>query len=155
MQIEQTYKPMKKVLFKFYGVNFLMGIILYIAYRFFIINKLTNNDNWFDKIISIIDAFLNVQFAIIFLAVIVFSSLTFFLNLIEKIRENYFLSLLTFLGIPLLLTIYLIFGLFNDYNYDQTSGSPLINIVMFSMIYLFIITIEFFLFRKTLKNINK
>ena len=143
---------MKKLFCKFYGVNFLIGIILYNVYRLFNINKQTNDNKWFDTILNILDIWLNIHFEMIYLIVIAMGSLTFFLNLNGKIRNNYFLSLFTFLGIPLSFTVYLIVGLFNDYNYDHTNKSPLATIVMFSMIYLFIITIEFILFRKKLKK---
>ena len=146
---------MKKLLFKFYGVNFFIGIILYIAYRLFIINKPTNDNNWFDTILNILDIWLNIHFAIIYLIVIAIGSLTFFLNLNAKIKNNYLLSFLTFLGIPLIFTICLIVALFNDYNFDYTNDSPLTTILVFSIIYLFILTIEFFLFRNKLKNMNE
>jgi hypothetical protein len=152
-QIEQKHKQMKKLLFKFYGVNFLISLIWYIAYRLFIINTPTNDNNWFDTILNILDIWLNIHFAMIYLIVIVIGSFTFFLNINEKIRNNYLLSLLTFLGIPLFFTIYLLVGSFNDYSISIKN--PLATMTMFSMIYLFIITIEFFLFRKKLKNITE
>ena len=147
---------MKKLLFKVYGINLIIGVLLYFGYRYYIIIKPDRNtDGWFDTIINIIDIFLNIHFALIFIAIIVLSSLTFSLNLNAKIRNNYLLSLLTFIGIPLFCTVCLIVGLFNDYNYNNTNESPLTTITMFSIIYLLILTIEFFLFRKKMKSINE
>lgn len=141
---------MKKLIYKFYGINFLISIALFFTYRIAFIGKNTTTQNWFSEILYILDIWLNIHFAMVYLIVMIFGSLTFFLNLIAKIRNNYLLSLLTFLGIPLISVGYLII---TDHYSD--SESPMTTLVSFSIIYLFFITIEFLLFRKKLKNMNR
>lgn len=141
---------MIKLIFKFYAVNFLVSIALFFIYRIGFVGNKTTTDNGFDTILLFLDIFLNIQFAMIFLIVMVFGSLTFFLNIIAKIRCNYFLSLLTFIAIPLVCVICLIVNLFMDgllFN-----NSPLTTLVGFSIIYILITAIEFILFRKGMKK---
>ena len=139
-----------RLTFKFYAANFLISIALFFIYRIGFVGNKQITRNWFDLIINILDIFLNIHFAVIFLIVMVFSSITIFLNIIAKIRRNYFLSLLTFLAIPLGCIIYLIINLWVDV--QSNNDSPLTTLVVFSIIYTFITVIEFLLFRKKIKK---
>lgn len=137
---------MKKLLLKIYGANFLLSIALYFVYRFFFI-KSGIADNWVDKVLDILDIFLNIQFSAIFLIVAIFGSLTFFLNLNGHIRNNYILSLLAFLGIPLICFIFLVVTFFPFLNYDLDEY-PLTTVTAFTAIYLLLNIGEFLIFRR-------
>jgi hypothetical protein len=107
------------------------------------------------NILYIIDILLNLGFSLIYLAVMVFGSLSFFLNLIEKIRNNSFLSFLAFSGIPLICVIYLGTNvLIEIYQYNY---SFIIRPLVFLIVYLLCTGVEFLMFRKKVKkhlNIN-
>jgi len=141
---------MKKIIFKFWIINFLIIITLYVIYRIVLIETNSTDGNLFETFLSILHVLLNLSFAIIYLIGMFLCSLTFFLNLIQNIRDNYFLSLLTFLGIPSVCVIYLIINTLIDiYSYN---GSVLTTFVIFSIIYLFLAAIEFLIFRKKIKS---
>jgi hypothetical protein len=76
-------------------------------------------------------------------------SLPFFLNLFKQIRNNYFLSLHTFLGLPTAFLIYFII----DTSFDYHSKNVLTNFVTFSLIYLLITAIEFLIFRMRISKL--
>ena len=141
---------MKKIILKFWIINLLISIILYFIYRIVIIEKNTLNDtSFFEKITILLDILLNLYFAIVFLVAMIICSLTFFLNLIEKIRNNYFLSFLTFLGLPIVFVMYLVVIVAIDICTNKVN--ILGTFLLFSIFYLFIATIEFLLFRKNPK----
>lgn len=142
---------MKKIVFKFWLINLAMSVILFFIYRITIIETKTIDGNWFEKILNFLDIFLNIHFALFFLITAVFCSLTFFLNLIKNIRNNCYLSALTFLGIPLILVVYLVINVLIDiYLYND---SILKIVTIFFIIYLFIASVEFFTYRKRIKRI--
>lgn len=133
---------MKKIILKFWIINLLISIILYFIYRIVIIEKNTLNDtSFFEKITILLDILLNLYFAIVFLVAMIICSLTFFLNLIEKIRNNYFLSFLTFLGLPIVFVMYLVVIVAIDICTNKVN--ILGTFLLFSIFYLFIATIEF------------
>nr|WP_319616477.1 hypothetical protein [Flavobacterium sp. Fl-33] len=137
---------MKKIIFKFWVINLLISIILFIIYRLIIAGTNYAVDmNLFEKILFIIEAVLDIWFSTVCLIVMLVCSLLFFLNLIEKIRNNYFLSLLTFLGIPTICLIYLIV-----INID-TGFKFFTTVLVLTIIYVFLTTIEFIKFRKKIK----
>ena len=82
---------------------------------------------------------------------ILLSSLAFFLNLIKRVSENYLLSFLTFLGIPLAGVVYLIPSASIDF-YSRESFMR--TLVLLSIAYLLITSVEFFIFQKRVKNLN-
>ena len=75
-----------------------------------------------------------------------------FLNLIDKIRNSLYLSLLTFLGIPLFCVIFIIITILTDSLLYNNTVTVFRNLLTFSIIYLFFTTLEFLIFRK---RINK
>lgn len=137
---------MKKIIFKFWVINLLISIILFVIYRLIIAGTNYSVDmNLFEKILFIIEAVLDIWFSTVCLIVMLVCSLLFFLNLIEKIRNNYFLSLLTFLGIPTICLIYLIvINIDTDFKFFTT-------VLVLTIIYVFLTTIEFIKFRKKIK----
>ena len=142
---------MKKLLFKFWSINLVLTIILFFIYRITIMQTKIVEMNWFDEILSIIDVILNIGYSLLFLTIAVFSSLTFFLNLIKNIRNNYYLSALTFLGIPLFFVIYLVFN--QSINTYSDNNTVFKNFTLFFVIYLLLCAVEFLIFRKKIKKI--
>jgi len=106
---------MGKIIFRFWLVNVLISIALFILYRLVIAETNTVATGFLETIIVILDIVVNLGFSTIYLFVVILCSLLFFLNHIEKIRRNKVLSFLTFSGIPavclVLLIIYIIWFL--------------------------------------------
>ena len=100
MSAPEVKTGMKKLIFKFWIVNFIMSIILFIIYRIVIIESKATDGNWFENFIAILDILLNIILSTVYLIGILICSLPLFLNLKKNIRNNYYLSLLTFLGLP-------------------------------------------------------
>lgn len=137
---------MKKIVFRFWTLNFLIIISLFLIHGVVIAATMPIEGNFFEKVFSILGIFLNFWFSFFYFILMVISSFAFFLNCVSKIRSCFFLSLLTFCAIPLGCTFFIIIKLLNDINtYDS---SVLRTPAIFSIIYLFFITFEFFLFRK-------
>lgn len=136
----------KKRIFRFSMVNILMSIALFIIYRMVIAESKPVDESWIEKLLYILDILLNLGFSIIFLLVMLVGSLAIFLNQIEKIRNNYYVSLLTFLAIPLVSTIGLLIKLWIDFHtYDR---SIMKTVAIFSILYLLLNTATFLIFRK-------
>lgn len=143
---------MKKNILNFWLINLLISILLFILYRIIAMETKQAGETWLDTILYMMDILLNLGFSMIYLVAMVFSSLTFFLNLVEKIRNNYFLSFLTFSGIPIFCVIYLMASIPIDlYQYKE---SFLIRLLVFSIIYLLCTGLEFLIFRKKIKNLE-
>lgn len=141
---------MKKIVFKFWLINFLICVALFILYNIVIAVTKTIEGNLFEKLMQILELYLNIGFAFIYFIAMVISSFALILNLVEKIRTNFYLSLLTFLGIPLFCFIFIITNALIDIR--QHNSTILKTLAIFSTIYLFLTTIQFLLFRK---RINK
>jgi len=91
----------------------------------------------------------------IYLVIMVIGSFSVFLNQIEKVKNRYFLSFLTFSGIPLVCVVFLAVNILIDiYQYNVTIA-PLKTPLCFSIIYLICSILEFLIFRKKVKNICK
>ena len=155
MKIKQTMTDnslIKKLIFKFWIINFLVSIALFIAYRVVIAETNYADRNLIETILQILDILLNLVYSFVYLIVIVFCSFLLFLNLIEKIRNNIYLSLLTFVGIPLVVILFIITNLLIDKQPHTDTFSK--NLVLFSISYLFLTAIQFLLFRKRIKKMN-
>jgi hypothetical protein len=146
---------MKKIIFKFWLVNLLISILLFFLYKIVMMETKQTDATFLGDILYIIDILLNLGFSLIYLAVMVLGSLSFFLNLVEKIRNNSFLSFLAFSGIPLICVIYLGTNvLIEIYQYNY---SFIIRPLVFLIVYLLCTGVEFLMFRKKVKkhlNIN-
>ncbi len=150
---------MKKLILKFWVFNLLSIIVLFIMYRIVFLQAVPSAQNWFEKILYFLYIFLNIGFSLIYAAVMLVASLMIFLNFNAKIRGNYFLSLLAFLGIPLAGVLYFISSFILDIqNYNSVSEcvasfiSVMYTVAAFPFIYLFYISIEFLLFRLLIKK---
>ncbi len=143
---------MKKIIFRFWLVNLLISILLFFLYKIVMMETKQTDATFLGNILYIIDILLNLGFSLIYLAVMVLGSLSFFLNLIEKIRNNSFLSFLAFSGIPLICVIYLGTNvLIEIYQYNY---SFIIRPLVFLIVYLLCTGIEFLIFRKKIKNLE-
>ena len=146
---------MKKTIFRFWLVNILISISLSVLYRI-VINELNSADNTlFERFISILDLLINLGLSAVYLVVIVFSSLSFFLNQIKKIRDNYFLSFLTFSAIPFFSVLVLGGEVLIDYYRYDIVFPPLRLLLLFSIVYLICTVVEFLVFRKKVEKIDR
>ncbi|KLT64383.1 hypothetical protein [Pedobacter sp. BMA] len=141
---------MNKIIVKYWLINLICSILLYITYRIVIHQTPASEQNLFEKFWGVIELILNLGISFIYLILMLISSLTFFLNLNRKIRNNFYFSLLSFPGPALALVIYLSPVLVTDYHAAHTS--VLTNLVYFPIAYLVITTVEFLLFRRSLRK---
>jgi len=143
---------MGKIIFRFWLVNVLISVALFVLYRLVIAETDTAATGFLETIIVILDIIVNLGFSTIYLFAVTLCSLLFFLNHIEKIRRNKALSFLTFSGIPavclVLLIIYILVGF---YKYQMVLD-PLKMLLLFSIIYLASTILEFILFQKIIKK---
>ena len=145
-------KKMNKIVFRFWVINFLISISLFFIYRIVISETKMIDGNFFEKFIQILDLILNIGFSTIYFIAMIISSFAIFLNLIAKIRNNFYWSLLAFLGIPLFCVLFIVIKLLIDiYLHNLTI---LTKLASFSIIYLFLTTIEFLLFRKRINKLK-
>lgn len=136
---------MKRLITKYWIFNVLFCISLFFIYRFLIAEKDYPDEDWLDFLLNILEIFTNLGFSLIFIIVLPVCALTFFLNLIGKIRNNFYLSLLTFIGIPTGVVIYVLIA-FIDL---ASSGSHIfLTALVFSIVYLIFNCTQFQLFRR-------
>lgn len=145
---------MKRIIFKFWLINILISIALFFTYRIVIAETNQVDGNFIEWILQILDILLNLAYSFIYLITMAFCSFAIFLNLIDKIRNNFYLSLLTFLGIPLFCVIFIIINILTDRLLYNNTVTIFRNLVIFSIIYLFFTTLEFFLFRNRINNLR-
>lgn len=143
------------MIFQFWLINVAIGMALFVAYRIVITETTYSDGNFFDGVLQVLDVFLNVTYAFVYLLAIVLSSLTIFLNLIAKIRNNRYLSLLTFLAIPLFGVIFIISNLLTDGLLYNSSVSVFSNLLTFSVVYLFFTTLQFLFFSKRVHQLQQ
>ena len=137
---------MKKTIYKFWLVNVLVSIILYLVYRFVFLGAFSSDGGWLEQLLEILVVVLNLALSLLYLTGMILCSLTILLNLRAKIRNNYFLSMFTFIGIPLGFVIFLISNILIDK--ILLDINPVTTLLSFSMIYLFFTLTEFLIFRK-------
>ncbi|ENA1806752.1 hypothetical protein ABF226_001170 [Flavobacterium psychrophilum] len=138
---------MKKIIFKSWIINLVISISLFVIYRLIIAEtNYLESMSMFEKFLFFIDVLLNIWVSILSLIAMFFCSLFFFLNLVVNIRNNYYLSSLSFLGIPTIWIVYLIvINIYTGFGFYRT-------ILVLSMIYLFLTAVQFLKFRKKIKS---
>jgi len=142
----------KRIIFRYWLFNILISIVLFIIYRITITATNQADRSFLDSFLQLLDAILNVAYSFIYLIGIAFCSLTIFLNQIDRIRTHFYLSLLTFLGIPIFCVSYIIIhGLIDSSIYHITA---VLNLLVFSIIYLLLTTLQFLSFRKGIKKLQ-
>ncbi|MFW0715127.1 hypothetical protein [Pedobacter sp. N23S346] len=145
---------MKKIIFKFWLINILISIALFVTYRIVIAETNHADGNFLEWVLQILDIILNLAYSFVYLIAMAFCSFALFLNLIDKIRNNLYLSLLTFLGIPLFCVIFIIITILTDRLLYNSTVTVFRNILIFSIIYLFFTTLEFLIFRKRINKLR-
>lgn len=144
---------MKKSIFKFWLANVVISVALFIIYRVVISETETKNGTFFEDLMFFLDLLLSLGYSLIYFIGMLISSLLLFLNLFEKIRNQFYLSMLTFLGIPVVGIVYIIYItiMINDStgNYVPNFATTFL---IFLLIYLLSNLIQFLIFRKRIKS---
>jgi hypothetical protein len=128
----------------------MMSIALFTIYRIVIIETKTTDGNWFENFIAILDILLNIILSTVYLIGILICSLPLFLNIKKNIRNNYYYSLLTFLGLPFIFILAVIIILSTDS--QSFKIRPMQIFGAFSLIYIFFSCIQFLIFRRKIKK---
>ena len=142
---------MKKLILKYWIINILFCLTLFVIHRFLIAEKEYTDDTWLGFLFSITDILVNLGFSLVFLVLLPVCSLTFFLNLVRKIRNHFYFSLLTFIGVPVIVVIYILIAFID---LSSLGNSVLTVILVLSFIYLIFNLLQFLLFRKRILLIN-
>jgi hypothetical protein len=142
---QKNLTTIKKTVTKYWMISFIIGVILYIAYRFSIMDATADTRGFNSEILDILDIALNLGFSLLYLLAIMLCSFTIFLNLIKIIRSNVYLSWLSFSGAPLLLLIWLWINVWTD---GYHTGSIMTKLMIFLLLYIGATTVLFFKFRK-------
>lgn len=143
---------MGKIIVKFWLVNVLISILLFILYRLVIEEKNTVDTGFLNTIIVIMDIIVNLVFSVVYLFAIVLCSLLFFLNRIEKVRNSKTLCFLVFSGIPAICLVILIVHILVQVCYYNMAIEPLKTLLLFAFIYLACTILEFVVFRKVIEK---
>jgi len=143
-----------KQLFKIWIVNAVLCVAGMLIYRYFIVKAVPNEQNFFFALLTVGVAMLKVFWSQLFFLLMVFCGLTIFLNVNQRIVNNLFLSLLTFLLIPFLLTLYLTIDTFASSNW--TIDLPLfIDWIMPPIIYMAFTSVQFLVFRSRYRKLDR
>lgn len=145
---------MGKIIVKFWLVNVLISILLFIFYRLVIEEKNTVDTGFLNTIIVIMDIIVNLVFSVVYLFAIVLCSLLFFLNRIEKVRNSKTLCFLVFSGIPAICLVILIVHILVQVCYYNMTIEPLKTLLLFAFIYLACTILEFVVFRKVIEKVK-
>lgn len=146
---------MKKIVFRFWLVNVVLSMVLFMLYRIVIAGLKPADTSFLERFFNFLDILLNLGYSMIYLAVMITGSFCVFLNLMEQVKRSYFLSFLTFSAVPLFCVVFLAVNvLMGFYEYNLTPG-PLKTPLCFSIIYLVCAFLEFLMFRRIVKNTYK
>ena len=141
---------MKKNVFKYSSINFIVGILLFVAYRLIISKTETVDNDWLDFIVNILDIFLNLHFALFGLIVMLMNSFCILLNLNEFVRQKFWISFLSFLAIPILYFGYAIY-LFSS-EMKSAERNIFTNFLYIAIAYLLLTSIAFLVFQNNIKK---
>ena len=140
-------------LFGIWFINALLCVAGFFIYRFFIIQKLVDEPNFFLAIFTYGLALLKVLWSQVFFLLMLFGALTIFLNLVPRVVNSFFLSLLTFLLIPFSIVCYFVID-------SLISGiwaidlSFIIDWIMPPVSYCLFTSVQFLLFRKYVARVR-
>ena len=141
---------MIKIIFKYWAINLLISLVLFVLYRIVMAQAYYSDKmGFYEKFIFFVEAITGLFYSALYLNVMLCSSLLFYLNLIKKIRENYLVSFITFAGTPVAAVVYLIIAII----ISKITISSFITLLVFSILYQIITTIEFINFRKRISSI--
>jgi len=145
---------MKKIVFRFWIINFIISIVLFVIYRILISQTKIIDGNFLEDVLQILDLVLNLIYSFVYLIGMFVCSCALFLNLIDKIRHNFYLSLLTFLGLPIFCVAFIFINVATDNLLQNDTVTIFRNLLIFSVIYLLLTTLEFLLFRKRINKLR-
>lgn len=145
---------MKKIVFKYWGINLLIGIVLFVIYRIVISKSDTTSENWLDSILNILTLLLQLEFALINLIAMICCSLAILLNLVKNIREMFIFSLLSFIGLPIIYICKVGFHISQIYSSDTILNSQLTTVLIIVVVYLFLTAVQFLFFRKKMSKLD-
>ncbi|MCD9855883.1 hypothetical protein LUD75_14250 [Epilithonimonas sp. JDS] len=144
---------MKKLIFRYWIVNALIAFALFIIYRVVISTSDSGDESFFEWFLAILEILLSLGFSLVLLGGMLLSSLLLFLNLFEKVRNNFYLSMLTFLGIPMIGIIYIIWMIFMTVDWSgENSIGFLTTFLIFAAVYSLFNLIQFLRFRKRISS---
>jgi hypothetical protein len=147
-------KVTSKELFRIWIVNAVLCVAAMLIYRYFIVEGIPDEQNFFFALLTAGVALLKVFWSQAFFLLMIFCALTIFLNLNHHIVNNLFLSLLTFLLIPFSLTVYFIIDVLASSNW--TIDLPLfIDWIMPPVIYMAFTSVQFLLFRRYVSQVKQ
>ncbi len=137
---------MKKLILKYWMIDMMTGIILFVAFRIMMMDATAADNGFFATVLYGLDIILNLGFSLIYLVAVLLCSLTVLLNLLSKVRSNSFLSWLSFSGLPIALLVALTIDLrVNNYHFN---GGVMTKLFIFSLLYVFVTILLFLSFRK-------
>jgi len=136
-----------KHLLKIWTINALLCVLSLYLYRFYSPSKTFDNENLLAKFFNFGIDLLKIYWTTIFFIGMVFLSLTILLNLNKTIINNRFLSLLTFLLVPIALILYIFLQpiFFGDF---VGIFSFLADWLFPPFIYIVFTSVQFYFFRK-------
>ncbi|EEI93264.1 hypothetical protein HMPREF0765_1066 [Sphingobacterium spiritivorum ATCC 33300] len=146
---------MKKIIFRFSLINIVLGIVLFLLYRVIIDRFNPPDTTTLEKFYTVMDVFMQVVLSSLYLVAIAVSSLLFFLNQIDRVRNNNYLSFLTFSGIPLFFVLFVGVNVALDIDQYDIIPSSIKMLLGFSILYLFCTVVEFLIFRSKIKKLNE
>jgi hypothetical protein len=142
---------MLKIIFKYWTINLLISLALFVLYRVVMSHTYYSEKmNFYEKFFFFLEAITGLFYSALYLNVILWSSLLFYLNLIKKVRDNYFWSCITFVGLPFAVVGYLIIAIL----ISKITIPSFITLLVFSILYQIITAIEFINFRKRISAFN-
>jgi len=136
-----------KHLLKIWTINALLCVLSMYLYRFYSPSKTFDNENLLAKFFNFGIDLLKIYWTTIFFIGMVFLSLTILLNLNKTIINNRFLSLLTFLLVPIALILYIFLLLIFSGDFGGMF-SFLTDWLIPPFIYLVFTSMQFYFFRK-------
>lgn len=142
---------MRKLILKYWITNVLFSLTLFAVHRILIADKEYSKANWLDFLFSMTEIFVNLGLSLIFLVLFPVCSLTFFLNLMIRVRNQYYLSLLTFIIVPLAVSVYILTAFIDTFS-SENSVFETISILL--LIYLTFNCIQFRMFRQRMLSLT-
>lgn len=142
---------MRKLILKYWITNVLFSLTLFAVHRILIADKEYSNANWLDFFFSLTEIFVNLGLSLIFLVLFPVCSLTFFLNLMIRVRNQYYLSLLTFIIVPLAFSVYILTAFIDTFS---SGNSVFETILILLLIYLTFNCIQFRMFRQRMLSLT-
>lgn len=145
---------MKKIIFRYWSLNIAVTILLYFAYRITISETDYADGDFLDWILHILDIVVNLLYSLAYLVGMALCSFAIFLNLIDKVRNNFYLSLSSFIGIPLIYVVIITLNILRDELLQDNYVTIFRNLLIFSIIYLHFTGLQFSLFRKKVNKLD-